>query len=80
MAENGRDINTPESSEAARFPWVYYILSYLIPLLGVVLFFAYKGNAEKTRARAAKICLILALVGVVTWCLLAVIFSVVGRP
>jgi len=80
MPADGKNIPPAELSEPARFPWVYFLLSYLIPLLGIVLFFVYKKNPERATARAAKVCLVLALVGVATWCLLAVIFSIVGKP
>lgn len=53
---------------------VFYIISFLIPLVGIILFFIYKDKPFESDRKMAKTSLILGLVSIVLSCLCSVLY------
>ncbi len=57
---------------------LWYILSFIIPLLGIILGILYMTKPEPEVKAFGKNCLIAAIVAIVLWCLCWIIMAVVG--
>jgi hypothetical protein len=55
---------------------VFYILSFLVPIVGIVLFFVYRGKPAPEDRAAAKLFLILGVIAFALSCVCPLVFSV----
>lgn len=63
--------------------WLFYILSFIVPLAGIIIGAIYMGKADAACKKFGKNCLIAAAAAVVACCLCYVlyfvgIFSIIG--
>ncbi len=63
--------------------WLFYLLSFFIPLAGIIIGAIYMGKAEPECKKFGKNCLIAAIAAIVACCLCYVlyfvgVFSIIG--
>ena len=58
--------------------WLWYILSFIIPLLGIIFGIIYMKKPEPDVKKFGKTCLICALISVGLWCVCVIISMVTG--
>ncbi|MCB0053262.1 MAG: hypothetical protein M9936_25680 [Caldilinea sp.] len=64
----------PELSSGLKV--VFYILSFLVPIVGIVLFFVYRNKVNEQDKAAARLFLILGIVSFVISCMCSFVFPV----
>lgn len=66
--------NQPELSPGLKV--VFYILSFLVPIVGIVLFFVYRGKPAPEDRAAARLFLILGVIAFALSCVCPFVFSI----
>lgn len=64
----------PELSSGLKV--VFYILSFLVPIVGIVLFFVYRNKVNEQDKAAARLFLILGIVSFVVSCMCSFVFPI----
>jgi len=66
-----------EANKPLEPKWLWYVLSFIIPLLGIILGIIYLKKPEADVKAFGKTCLIVAIISIVLWCVCWIIWALV---